>query len=128
MRSLIRLALITPLAALDVAPDAIVSGDADSVHQRPFVNLQWSETTPGMSYVRKRSLVVWVHDEPADYTRVDAIVKKVRTTLESLAASMVDTGGWFHSATWLTDSSDLRNDERGTILRTSTYSVVGSGM
>lgn len=127
MRTLIRLALVPVLAPVGVVDAAIVSGDADSVHLRPFVNLQWAETTPGMDRVRRRTLVVWVHDEPADYTRVDLVVKTIRTTLEALAPAG-DATGWLSGITWLTDSSDLRNDERGTILRTSTYLVVGSGL
>lgn len=128
MRALLRLSLIPVLAPLGVVPEAIVSGDADSVHQRPFVNLQWAETIPGMDRVRRRALVVWIHDEPADYARIDLIVKTIRTTLEALAPAGDPATGYLSGITWITDSSDLRNDERGTIVRTSTYSVVGSGL
>jgi len=127
MRTLLRQVLIDN-ALIDVPEEAIVSGDADSVQQRPFVNLQWAENNPGLGPVTRRNLVVWFHDEPGDYSRIDTLVARTRAVFTSLSAVQAPEGSWLVEVRWETDSGDLRDDARGTIVRTSTYLVVGSGM
>lgn len=127
MRALMRLALVND-STLSVPEGAIVSGDADSVQERPFINLQWSENNPGLGPMTRRSLVVWVHDEPGDYARIDAILLRIRAIFTGLEAAQAPEGGWLNSVRWETDSGDLRDETRGTILRTSTYLLIGSGM
>ncbi len=125
MRALIRTTLVEDavLASLGLVDEAIVSGDADSIKERPFINLRFGDDNPGMGPVTRRGLVVWVHDEPDDYTRIDAIHKRIRALLENLIG---DTGvGYVAQVHWITDSSDLSDTDRGTILRTGTYQIVG---
>ncbi len=122
MRSVIRMAVIQ---ATGLDESAVVSGDADSIRARPFVNLQWAESTPGVGPVDRRALVVWFHDLPGDYTTIDRMVKQVRAALDVLAPERTETG-WLTGVTWVTDSGDLTNDDRGTIVRTSTYTIVGT--
>ncbi len=130
MRALIRQRLVddVTLQSYGIASgDHVVSGQEDSITLRPFINLQWAETTTGLSVVRRRGLVVWVHDEPNDYTKIDQIVSRVRTVLTGLEG-LAHTSGWLVGVEWETDSSDLSDDARGTILRQSRYIMVGSGI
>lgn len=128
MRTYIRMALVNDavLAGLGVVDAGVVSGDADSNTERPLLNLQWGETTPGMGPVNRRFLVIWAHDVPGSYERIDKIVRRIRIIMASLIGG-TSGGGHLVLVEWVTDSSDLRNDDRGTILRTSTYRVVASG-
>lgn len=126
MRTLIRQALVNnaSLGAAGLTEESIVSGDADSIQQRPFINLKFGDDNPGLGPVSRRNLVVWVHDEPDDYTRIDLILGLVRSTLESLNGETT-TGGHVMQIHWLTSSSDLSDTDRRTILRTATYQIVG---
>lgn len=126
MRALIRTALVDDavLAGFGLTTDTIVSGNADSIQARPFINLRFGDDNPGLGPVTRRGLVVWVHDEPDDYTRVDAIHKRIREVLEGMHAE--PTGdGYVVQIHWQTSSSDLADTDRGTILRTATYQIVG---
>lgn len=119
----------TQLHALGLTVDAVSSGDVDSPAERPYVVLRWGETTPGVDKdtrrVNSRNLVVWIHDQPGDYTRIDQILKRIRTVLIGLYAAQTSTG-WLTGVDWTTDSSDLSDDVTGTIARTSAYQVIGS--
>lgn len=120
-------------AATDAEAEAAVyAGNADSAQERPFVNLKWQETSPGMETVDRRPVVVWVHDRPDDYGVVDAILRRVREILTGDALIGVEapdsTGGWSVDVQWTGDSPDGFDPDRGTIWRTGTYTVTGSGL
>lgn len=115
------------LNALGIDGDSIFAGDIDTVEVRPFLTLRWGITNPGVSVVRDRALVVWINDEPNDYSRVDQILQRVREVLTSIYGLQTATG-WITQIRWLTDSDDLTDDGNHTILRQSTYSIIGSGM
>jgi hypothetical protein len=125
MRTLIRSALVADavLGTHGLTVDTIVSGDADSIKARPFINLKFGDDNPGLGPISRRNLVVWVHDEPDDYTRVDAILTRVRQVLEGVCG-FTETG-YVTQIHWRTSSSDLADTDRGTILRTATYEIVG---
>jgi len=114
------------LNSLGITRDSINSGDVDTPSQRPYIVFRWGETNPGVDVVRQRSLVVWVHDRPNDYDRIDQIIKRIRDVLTSIAAQRTDTG-WISSIDWTLDSGDLSDDISRTIIRTSTFNIVGSG-
>jgi hypothetical protein len=116
----------TIMNGLAVTRDKIFAGDADSVGLRPYLVFRWGDTTPGMDVSRFRSLVVWVHDQPNDYSRIDKIISRLRDILTGMKAERTDTG-WITEIEWVTDSGDLSDDISRTILRTSTYTIVGSG-
>jgi hypothetical protein len=126
MRALIRQTLVNDaaLASHGLMASAIVSGVADSMQHRPFINLRFGDDNPGLGPITRRNLVVWVHDEPDDYTRIDAILLRVRAVLELLNGATVE-GGNVMQIHWQTSSSDLADTDRGTILRTATYQIVG---
>lgn len=128
MRETIARALYTDaqMLALGLTPAGLVSGDADTVEPRPYIVLRWGDTNPGVDVSRQRNLVVWFHDRPNDYTRIDAMLRRTRAILTAISAQRTETG-WITTIDWLTDSSDLSDDQSRTIIRTSAYNIVGSG-
>lgn len=129
MRSLIRSTILADasLVSLGVVSAGVLAGDVDTPQSRPFLNLRWSGTTPGLDTVVKRDLVIWVHDQPGDYeAKVDPIIRRLRTLLPSLAG-VVHPYGYLTVVEWNGDSEDLVDDGHGTIARTTTFTIVGSG-
>lgn len=98
----------------------------DSPKARPFMILRWGPTTPGMGAVAVRTLTVWIHDAPADYTRIDRIALRLRTLLEGATAMQDTDGGWLTQAEWAGTSDDLADDAYGTITRNIAFRVIGS--
>lgn len=129
MRALVRSAIIADatLIGLGVVPSGVLAGDVDTPQARPFLNLRWGVTTPGLSVVNSRSLVIWVHDRPGDFTvRIDPIILRLRSVLDSLVG--VSNGlGHVVAVEWTGDSEDLVDDGHGTITRTASFNLVGSG-
>lgn len=75
------------------------------------------------SNVRTRvgGMVISVHDEPGDYGRIDQILNRVRDLLNNAVPG--EPGSTV--VEWLTDSQDLADDGYGTIMRNSSYRLVG---
>lgn len=119
----------TQLASLGVTREGTYAGDVDSPTQRPYLVLRWLDTSRGVgrSATKQRNLTIYVHDGYNDYTRIDAIVRRIRQVFESIAGARTATG-WITQVDWLTDSGDLSDDTSRTIMRTTSYNVVGSGM
>jgi hypothetical protein len=117
------------LTADGVTRAGTFSGDVDSPSMRPYLVLRWGETSPGVgrSLVRRRTLLIYVHDKPNDYTRIDRIIRRIREVFESMAGERTDTG-WITQIDWETDSGDLSDDTSRTIMRTSAFNIVGQGM
>jgi hypothetical protein len=114
------------LAELGLVPGAVIAGDVDTPQPRPFINLKWMITTPGIKdVVTRRSLNVWFHDRPNDYTRIDDMLFVVRSLFFDIEG--VDHGsGHITVVEWLTDSQDLRDYGHGTIAKYSTYRIICS--
>lgn len=119
----------TQLMAEGVTRAGTYSGDVDSPTQRPYIVLRWQESTPGVgrSATKQRGLIVYVHDNYNDYTRIDRILRRIRQVFEAIAGARTENG-WITQADWLTDSGDLSDDTSRTIMRTSAYNFVGSGI
>lgn len=129
MRALIRSTITgdATLVGLGVVAAGVLSGDVDTPESRPFLNLRWSTTRPGLDVVTRRDLVIWVHDQPSDYeSKIDPIIRRLRTLLPSLAG-VVHPYGHLTAVEWTGDSEDLTDDGHGTITRTTSYSIVGTG-
>jgi hypothetical protein len=67
-----------------------------------------------------------VHDQPGDYTKIDAIIYRLRSLIPSLVPSR-DTQGWLQGVVWEGDSEDLTDDGHRTIARNTSFTLVGSG-
>lgn len=99
----------------------------DTPQMRPFLVTRWGTDEVGVSSVSRRLLTVWVHDEPADYTRIDAVITRVRAVLEAAVARQDPDGGWLVQVEWQGNSEDLSDDAHGTVVRNAAFRVVGSG-
>lgn len=128
MRALVRFALVNDatLQSLGFVAEGILAGDIDTPEQRPFIQLRWSTTTPGLDVVSRRNLVVWVHDTPGDYDRIDRSIRRIRQVLTGLVGAQHDFGHLM-VCEWTGDSEDLADDGHGTITRTTSFSIVGTG-
>lgn len=105
------------------------SNDQDTPQIRPLTVIRWGITNPGMDTERIRSLQVWLHDQPADYTRIDAGLERVRELLENQrGVNAGATNKWLSQVVWESDSDDLTDDIQNTITRYSIYSLIGSAV
>lgn len=89
---------------------------------RPFITLRFMPAIRNVVNGRNDEVVVWVHDEPGDYGRIDEALAAVRTVLDEhvpdLPGSIV--------VRWQGESQDLADDGYGTITRNASYLLVGT--
>lgn len=94
--------------------------------RKPFLVTAWADNpTPGAnaswSTGRRRDLLVWAHDEGADYARIDRLLDRVKELLMALVhqggiSQVMFTGG----------SGDLYDDGFHTITRNYGFRVIGT--
>lgn len=130
MRALIYQAIIgdSTLNALGITDDSAFAVDVDTPQNRPFLQLRWGRNDVALAKteIGRRNLVIWVHDQPGDYTEIDSIIKRLRTLIPSLVPSS-DAEGQLTAAEWAGDSEDLADDGHRTIARNISFVLVGSG-
>lgn len=94
---------------------------------RPFLVIKMEPTVPGPFPGAYRGRVAfWAHDEPGDYLRLDSLLSAVRQGLGcagGVVGQVVQVGAV--GVRWQGDSADLSDPDFGTILRTSTYDLLG---
>jgi hypothetical protein len=88
--------------------------------ERPFEVLRFENETPELEEASFQDVTIWVHDNPGSYMNIDAILRQIRMTLEGPVTSQEGI-----MAIWQGDSPDLFDDERGTIVRNTSYRLVG---
>jgi len=118
----------TELSALGITASTIFASNAvDTVTASPFLVLRWEEQTARWGIANQRGkqlLTVWAHDRTGDYSRINAILKRVETIL-TLALHVPGTDGMtLTQCEWRGESSDLYDDGFKTITRNSAYDVV----
>lgn len=113
--------------------NVFTSHDEDTPQARPFMILRWGSTDIGLNdrdtgvYSNLRRLVVWVHDDPGDYGRIDQVLVRVRDILVTVTGAYTGTiGQYIGQINWNGDSDDFKDDIVGTITRNSGYTLVGS--
>jgi hypothetical protein len=130
MRSLIFSTIVTDSELIAAGIDAATSFavDVDTPQTRPFLQIRWGKTDVGLSRtaVGRRTVVIWVHDEPGDYTKIDNILARIKELLPTLEGQS-NGSGYVIAVEWTGDSEDLADDGHGTITRNTSYSLVGSG-
>lgn len=105
------------------------SNDEDTPQIRPLTIIQWGITNQGMDTERLRTLQVWLHDIPHDYTRVDAGLERVRELLTNqIGVNASASNKWLSQVIWESDSEDLIDDVQNTITRYSIYTLLGSAV
>lgn len=129
MRAVIRQAIVNDatLQSLGVVENGVLSGDIDTPEPRPFLNLKWGTTnpTPFGGVAQQTLLVIWVHDDPNDYERIDAICRRLRVLLPSLVG-LQDVDDYVSQVTWTGDGIDLKDDGHRTVVRQANYLLNGS--
>ena len=92
---------------------------------KPFIVARWGTTEPGATFGRGPArLELWVYDRPADYTRIDAIIARIKTLLTN-AVHVAGTDGYtLTQATWMGESEDLYDDVYERIVKTTSFTVV----
>lgn len=130
MRAVIRTAILadSALQTLGIADgNHCLSGDVDSFAVRPFINLKWGTTNPAPfgNVAQQTTLVAWVHDDPNDYERIDAILRRLRVLIPSLVG-LQDTNDYVSQVAWTGDGPDLKDDGHRTITRVGNYTLNGS--
>lgn len=128
MRAILRTAILADSGILSegIDSDNFFAVDVDSPIDRPFMQLRWANNNPGLDVVTKRFLVVWVHDKPGDYSRIDRLILRLRQVLPGLAGVTNGTQSIL-AVEWTGDSEDLTDDGHKTIARTASFTLVGSG-
>lgn len=114
------------LQAFGITDNSSFSVDVDTPEYRPFLQLRWGRNDEGLDVVTRRTLTIWVHDEPGDYGRIDTIIYRLRQLLPTLEGS---SNGLGHvvAVEWTGDSEDLTDEGHNTITRWASFSLVGSG-
>ena len=100
--------------------------DVDTPQGRPFLQCRWGRNDEGLDVVTRRNLVVWVHDAPGDYAKIDSIILRLRELLPTLI-NQSNGLGWVVGVEWAGDSEDLADDGHRTITRNTSFVLVGSG-
>lgn len=128
MRTLIYQAIIadTALNGLGIAGSSAFAVDVDTPLPRPFLQLRWGVNAIGLDVSTRRSLVIWVHDQPGDYSRIDSIILRLRALIPTLVGTS-DAQGYLQGVVWEGDSEDLTDDGHKTIARHTEFTLVGSG-
>lgn len=128
MRSLIYAAIIgdATLNGLGITGAASFAVDVDTPQTRPFLQLRWGRNDPGLSVVTRRNLVIWAHDKPGDYGKIDSIIGRLRIILPALVGES-NGSGHLVDVEWTGDSEDLADDGHKTFTRNTSFLLVGSG-
>jgi hypothetical protein len=128
MRTILRSAILADaeLNAEGIVSDRFFAVDVDTPQGRPFMQLRWGSNSGGLDVVTRRFLVIWVHDEPGDYSRIDRIIQRLRVLLSSLAGTSIESQSIL-AIEWTGDSEDLTDDGHQTIARNASFTIVGSG-
>lgn len=130
MRALIYSTLVNDsvLNAAGINDASAFAVDVDTPQTRPFLQIRWGRTEIGLrrTVVSRRTLVVWIHDQPGDYSVIDAILTRVKDLLLTLEGQS-NGSGHVIAVEWTGDSEDLADDGHGTITRNTSFELVGSG-
>jgi hypothetical protein len=89
---------------------------------KPFMVLRLGMELPNAVQSRNGELTVYVHDEPGDYGRIDDILLAVYQTLDRFQVK--EPGAV--CVEFLEGSQDLFDDGYGTIMRYSSWKLVGA--
>lgn len=104
-------------------------GSIDTPPDEPFLTLRWGSTFKGVHQEApstEQILDIWVNDQPADYSRIDSMIQRIKRIMASLAGSKTEVG-WITCVEWTGDGVDDVDDAYGTIVRTTSYRLIASG-
>lgn len=94
----------------------------ENIGTLPAIIIKTGVESPGpFPGVTTQSAVLWVHDAPGSYLRIDEIIK----ALKALDGQVVDSGGV--ACRWAGDSTELADDGFHTITRNTSFNLQGKG-
>lgn len=122
--------LISDIALAALLPQSSIFG-AGSIKSppkvRPFLVIKMDPEIPGpFPGVGRGGATLWAHDEPGDYMRLDSLLSAARAALgcaEMPLGQVAQVGAI--GIRWQGDSQDLSDSDFGTIVKTSTYELLG---
>lgn len=87
-------------------------------HEKPFI--MYRQTSDVQRFrgddgdmVRSAGFMIFVHDEPGDYMRIDTVIGH----LKRLFQDVTDQTNGIIRSNWVETSDDLRDDDMGTIIQ-----------
>lgn len=94
----------------------------ENVGTLPMIIIKTGSESPGpFPGVTTHNAILWVHDEPGSYLRIDAIIK----ALKALDVQVAVPGGV--ACRWIGDSTELADDGFHTITRNTSFQLQGRG-
>jgi len=97
----------------------------DTPASKPFLVTRWDDMQPGVVASRgPQQLTLWVYDRPADYTRIDSIIARVKNILLGAVHVSGEDGMVLTQARWTGDSQDLFDDVYECVLKTSSFDII----
>jgi hypothetical protein len=95
---------------------------------RPFAVVRFAGTFPGISRIKQTRAEIMVHDNEGSYTRIDNAIKAIKNVLDNVVQLKHDTSDtWLIEAAWESDSVDLFDDGYRTNMKSTTYTLTGTG-
>jgi len=112
-----------PAGSLGVGP---IPADPET----PYAQYAVSSSTPYLEVretgkTQRHLLTVYVYDERGDFTRIDAIHKVVKDTVEGLTGQQGDDGWQCTDALFTTIGSDLTDNVRNLGVKVASFRLVG---
>lgn len=106
-----------------ISLEGILGGGAlrSAPAQKPFLIIGINSAIRSNVRVPVGGMVITVHDDPGDYGLIDQILARVKELFDNVAPGLPGST----VVEWLNDSQDLADDGYGTILRNSSYRLVG---
>lgn len=116
------------LRQMGFAKEAVYSAEnVDTPSERPFIVIRWLVRDPVIRQApsQPNRFQVWCYDERGDYSRIDAMLDRVREVLTGIRAQQTSTG-WITRVDWDGDGGDAYDDVYEALVRTSSYTAVAS--
>jgi hypothetical protein len=110
--------------AIVPAPRILAAGSLEVRQEdRPFIVVRLGPDVTELSdggapEITSQEATIWVHDEPGSYKRIDTILAAVRKSLVGQVVTAI-------ACIWQGDSGELADPTQGTIVRNSSYRLVG---
>lgn len=119
-----RMTTNAPFMALIPGGAASTTAQEVTPDSKPFIihrSLAHRPSTRGddNDITRAESFLIFVHDVPGDYLKIDNIIKELKTLFNNAK----DEASGIARCTWVEDSEDFRDEDMGTILRYSRFQI-----
>lgn len=113
------------LGDIGVLPGSIYAAEAaDDIKKFPFVTMRWGNILKGVGKHNRQFLDVFAHNRDRDYLLIDAILFRIRNLLGAAEAIKASEGSIIQ-IDWQGDGPDAHDDGYDTVVRNSTYVLIG---